>query len=373
MRTILKIGLRVLAVVAVIAVVVWFVQRGLRPEALVARAVTGTSVDAVTGALEVGPTFMLNVKAEVGGRVTRIVPEVGDLVKEGDLLVSLDATDARIQLEMRKIRLQAARDRLEAGSVLTQDLLTLQEEVAQAERMVRAGAMANTELERRQREVEKVRIRQAHERINAEEQIGILEQEVRAYETQVDRAQIYAPFDARVVEINVVAGDFLYPGNQVLKLHTPGYVVTMTIREEDFAGIEVGQRVSVRLAGYPGSPLDGEVDSLAPIGNADEKNRNVFVKVPNPPPFFVAGLTGEGILYKAQRTEATIIPRRALRGQYVYVLDNGNRVERRQVQRGFLSLNKAEILQGVEPGEWVILENQADFLLGQPVEPVPAE
>ena len=54
--------------------------------------------------------------------------------------------------------------------------------------------------------------------------------------------------------------------------------------------------------------------------------------------------------------DAIVIPRRALLGNKVFVVSAG-RVKAREVQIGFLGLNKVQIISGLEPGEHVVVEN----------------
>jgi len=90
------------------------------------------------------------------------------------------------------------------------------------------------------------------------------------------------------------------------------------------------------------------------------------VSVEADPATLVPGLTGEGYLIKAQREDVVLIPRRALIGHRVYVVNDGV-VEMRDVRPGFLSLNRAEIVEGIEPGDLVVLEGQDRLRPGQSV------
>lgn len=69
----------------------------------------------------------------------------------------------------------------------------------------------------------------------------------------------------------------------------------------------------------------------------------------------VPGLTGEVSIIVGQRDAAAIIPRRALRGNEVFVVAGG-RVELRSVKVGYIALNMAEITEGLAEGEQVIVE-----------------
>ena len=75
---------------------------------------------------------------------------------------------------------------------------------------------------------------------------------------------------------------------------------------------------------------------------------------------------GEASIVIGERDGQAIIPRRALRGNEVFVIEAG-RVVTRKVQVGFLGLNEAEILNGLRDGERVIVENLDQFQAGDRV------
>ena len=70
----------------------------------------------------------------------------------------------------------------------------------------------------------------------------------------------------------------------------------------------------------------------------------------------------------AERANAVVIPRRALVGDYVYVVEAGQ-VALRKVEKGYDSLNFVEILKGVEAGEAVVVEKQDKYRSGERVRP----
>jgi multidrug efflux pump subunit AcrA (membrane-fusion protein) len=69
-----------------------------------------------------------------------------------------------------------------------------------------------------------------------------------------------------------------------------------------------------------------------------------------------------------ERKDATLVPRLALRGNQLFVVRDG-RVEARSVKLGFTSLTDVEVLQGVKPGEIVIVDELDRFHDGQRVRP----
>ena len=143
----------------------------------------------------------------------------------------------------------------------------------------------------------------------------------------------------------------------------------MELTEEDYFGVRDDMPVTLRLASYPARTFEGKVKRLEDVANAKNKTRNVVVYVDAPDSLMVPGLTGEGYLVKSERSDAVLIPRRARIGNLVYVIAGG-KVEVRRVQPGFLGLKKAEIIEGIEPGDLVVLEDQNLLKPGERVKAV---
>ena len=80
----------------------------------------------------------------------------------------------------------------------------------------------------------------------------------------------------------------------------------------------------------------------------------------------VPGITGEVTIIIAERDNALLIPRRALVGEFVYVVD-GSKVVLRKVVKGYESLNLVEITSGLNIGDLVIAEQQDRFREGERV------
>jgi multidrug efflux pump subunit AcrA (membrane-fusion protein) len=78
------------------------------------------------------------------------------------------------------------------------------------------------------------------------------------------------------------------------------------------------------------------------------------------------GLTGEVSIIIAERPNAVVIPRRALVGDYVYVV-KGGKLTLTKVEKGYESFNSIEILKGVDAGALVVVEQQDRFRSGQRV------
>jgi len=107
------------------------------------------------------------------------------------------------------------------------------------------------------------------------------------------------------------------------------------------------------------------VTKVLPTANAETQRYIVHLSVDIPVEKLVPGLTGEVSIVLGTRDAAAIIPRRALRGGEVFVVDGG-RVELRKVKVGYLTV-QAEILEGLKKDDEVIVEELDRFQPGDRV------
>ncbi len=365
MKRWLKIGLPLLFILLAIY---WFSSR-LTVTALVEPATRGTAVNAVTGTVEVLSNFDIQVKAQSSGMVAQNVVEPGNLVEAGDLLALQDSKELDLRIEQVSIRLEAARARTSLESTHKIDLETLDEELEGVRLAVELKQSPQSRLDNLERNRRKTEIFWQLEEINELESQRLLENELSQLTVQKENMSTLAPFAGIVAEVNAFKGDLVNAGQTLVRLVSHGRYVMMELTEEDYYQVETGQPVTIRLASYPDRTFGGKATRLEDVANSNNKTRNVVVAIDAPDSVLVPGLTGEGYLVKSERENAVLIPRRALIGNLVYVV-NGGRVEVRRVQPGFLGLNKAEVIEGIEEGDLIILEDQNLFKPGDKVKVV---
>jgi len=123
----------------------------------------------------------------------------------------------------------------------------------------------------------------------------------------------------------------------------------------------------VRFLSYPDQRFNGEVVQRLPAADPLTQRYTVFIDVDIDKDLLVPGLTGELTIIRGRRANSLLIPRRALRGNRVFVVNSDNVVEIRQVSPGFVSLNAAEIRDGLKQGEWIITDGHERFKEGDRV------
>jgi RND family efflux transporter MFP subunit len=364
-KTAVKILVPVIVIVA--AIVVWLSMT--RTRVVVERATRGTAVSAVTGTVKVFANLDIRVKVEREGRVAEAKVKMGDMVKTGDVIMALDARTLNNEIEEKQVQLKAAKERLKLPISQAQDVKDIETDIARIEKQVEYGAASKADLERRKGDLTKIQTEYTMQKISREEQAGLYETSIKKLQTQIDSMAIKAPIDGKVVEQYVFPGDYIWVGNQTMRIVSPGRWVELTLAEEDSAYVENGQKANVHLASYPDRTFKATVTGLSSFSNPDNKTRTVFMVVDAPDDTLVPGLTGEAVLIKAEHKNAIIIPRRALIGNRVYIV-KGGRIDIRKVTPGFLGLDQAEIVSGLEVGEEVVMENQSELRSGDLVKAV---
>lgn len=360
-------AVRLLVAVAVLALAGWLVSYLLRPVALVATASRGTAVRAVPGTVEVKAEFANELKSEVGGRVADSLLDIGKRVFRGDILVQLDTGDVDLEIERIQNEIIAARRKVELGSTLRADVLNMRDTVANFERQAQAGAYPQAELEKQRRSLQQLEQRMELDEVNLRLALENLENSLRSREREKAKMTITAPADGVVTTVFARVGDLIGGNSPIATLIATTRTVEAKLSEENFAAVKVGQRASVRFLTYGADQYNATVTKILPSADPQTQRYTVYLDVVLPPGrALVPGLTGEVSIIISERANAVIIPRRALIGDYVYVVA-GSSVARRPIQKGYESLNQVEILKGLEVDEQVIVEQQDLFREGDRV------
>lgn len=360
----LKLAL-VIVVFAGLAVVAFV---GLQSTASVVTVSRDLAVDAVTGSVEVhADGGIRELKSLAGGTVAWCEAiDPGKEFKEGDELVRLDTTDLERakdkfernylqERERAKIRMKGnyarkvAADALETAQRLNKLGSVSEEQVRSAERaLLDIDTNLNlTEYNDQQAEIE-------------------FQAAMKEMQLQLDRMTVRAPMDGAVEGALTWRGALINAGQPVALIFSNKRVVAARISEENFGRIRIGQRARLRLLTYGNTEYDAVVSKLLPTAD-DAQRFTVYLDVQVDPEQLKPKSTGEVTITVDERKNAKVIPRRALiNNDQVLVVKNG-RVERRKVAVGFIALNVVEILEGLDDGEQVIVENLEQFRPGSRV------
>jgi HlyD family secretion protein len=330
---------------------------------------------------KVEPVQNFEAHAPVGTNVKRVLVKEGDHVKKGQLLVELDAANARSQSAraLAQVRTSEADITAVERGGTQEEVLTVQAQLVKAHAEYDAAQRNLDSLKRLQQSgaASPGEVRVAQNQLDtAAAEVNLLESkqkerysrpEVASVEAKQSEAQsaysaaedvlsqlvIRAPFDGVVYSLPVKRGTYVNPGDLVLQeADLSKVLVRAFVDEPDVARLAPGEKIEVTWDAMPGRIWNGTV-SAVPAAVKLHGTRNVgettcivanldFKLLPN----INVGVT----VVTAQHENALTVPREALRQDdsmpYVYQIVN-NVLQHRNVQISISNLTQAEITGGI--------------------------
>ncbi|MEM1059856.1 MAG: efflux RND transporter periplasmic adaptor subunit [Verrucomicrobiota bacterium] len=182
-----------------------------------------------------------------------------------------------------------------------------------------------------------------------------------------------SPLDGVVSLQNVKLGDAFGPTTVLMEIADQSRLQARAVTYEspELAQIKTGQVASVRVSMFPDEVFEGKVVSVSPGLRADERTFEVFVEIENPDGKLLPNSQATVSLPLGEPATVVAVPKRAIVGdgarRTVFVRD-GNVFERRDVVLGIKSGDLVEIIEGVFPGDDVVIQGnyQLQFASGEP-------
>lgn len=248
-------------------------------------------------------------------------------------------------------------------------------EAALAVAQARANLLA-AEADYRQRtlfddEIDDPAIRAERERI-ARTTSGLDQAQValRQAEIQLERTRVTAPFGGRVANLEVVEGQNVTVGQELLTIVDLDPIkVEVQVLESELRFLSEGRRATLVFNAYPGEDFGGRIETINPVVDPETSTGRVTVVLPNGDGRIKPGMYAEVSLDAEALPDRVVIPRAALverdRRPVVFVYEEGPRgglAKWRYVNPGRENETHVEILpegpeQGmVEPGEMVLVD-----------------
>ena len=309
----------------------------------------------VTGSIQ--PERKADLRAEVSAVVLQVFKENGDLVRRGDVLVRLDPTSIRDNLQSAEANVRNATQALDQSERNLQRLKTLRDSG-----MTSLQALDDAE----------VRRNAAQSELAASHARAVLARQ------QLERTTVRAPFDGVVSDRKVSAGDTASVGKELLKVIDPSSMrFAGRVSADKISVVRVGQAVSFRINGYAGQEFRGKVTRVDPSANDVTRQVEVLVSFDEVRQARVAGLFAEGLI-EASSTKAVTLPESVL-------LRSGDkasvwRVKSNTLSRVDLALGARdprsghfEVRSGLTDGDVILRNPSSSYKEGQSAEMASAK
>ena len=364
-----RLALKLFVAMAILAAAGLALIYALRSVATVAIVYRSKAVDSVPGSVTVQAEYEMDLKSEYPGRIVRSELEPGKPVKTGDFLVQIDTSKLELDIEKTANDLDAQKKKVAIGSSLEGDLENARDDLAEKERLFKAGGLAEIDAVKARRFTKQVEQHRDLDKVEREQTLAGLDNSLKTERLQLARMTITAPFDGKVAQVIAHPGDNIGTDAPIAHLIASKRLVEAKISEEKFANIKEGQKATVRILTYGDSQYPATVSKILPSADPATQRYTVYLTVDIAPEKLVPGITGEVVIDVGEHEKTLLVPRRALYGHRLLVVKNG-RIESRTPEVGYTSLNEVEILSGVAEGEAVIVDQIERFRPGDSVRTV---
>jgi RND family efflux transporter MFP subunit len=335
------------------------------------------------------------VSSEVAGRVQNVGVDLGQDVRQGQMLVALEPRELELALERAHSALRQTEAQLGIDSkndtetapfpedseiaVVRTAAATLDDARAQnqrAEQLAAGGLLSTVDLEttRTRLEVAEAAYDSAIE--TAHSLKASLEDRRAAFllaQKKLNDAVIKAPVSGAVAERLVQPGEFIKEDTPVITLVQMDPLKLSTGVQERYAGlIRVGMPVEFSVESFPGEVFRGEIVSVSPRVDQDTRTFAIEAELPNSDHRLKPGFFANGVIFTHRDENVLAVPEEAvstLAGvSTVFVVENG-KIRTENVTLGVHQDKLVEIVDGLNGEEQLASSNLSQLATGVAVAP----
>ena len=306
----------------------------------------------VEGALVVRDTLRLAVSApaqavawrqsdliaQVAGQVRAIPVRENSRVGAGAIVLTIDPTEYQLSLEQAQAQLRKAQ-----GTFREQTLFdaNIADDAVRAERERASRAKSGLD----------------------DAEVG-----VKLAEMELARTRVAAPFEGRIANMKVVAGQMVRVGDVLMTVTDIDPIrVEAQVLESEIGYLTPGRTARVSFSAFPAEVFTGRIETINPIVDPTTRTAKVIVSVPNPDGRILPGFYARVSLDARQLADRILVPRAAIlerdRRTMLFVFDgegDEGRAKWRYVTTGVESGDLVEIVDNpdtemVQPGEIVLV------------------
>lgn len=330
----------------------------------------------------VGSLFALDestISSQVEGPINEISVDVGDIVREGQVMVSIDPTELQYAVDTQRAAVRQVRAQLGIGpddppptdpnkvafvQRAAADLFDAKQKFDRAQALFQAQLISPEDRDAASARYDNARASRDLAIQQVDQLVGQLESseaQRRLAEKKLADALIRAPFNGAVKERKVNLGEYLRVQSPVMVLVRMDQLRARLEVPEKWAGsVHTGATVDVHVSAYPNEVFQGRLTRINPAVNPDSRTFEVEAMIPNPESKLKPGFFVQGSLPSEVEENIVTIPQAAIKyvfGTYSVFVVNGERLSERTIKPGAQNPTpdgvRVEIVEGLRAGERV--------------------
>ena len=313
------------------------------------------------------PQARVAIMAKLPGTLASMAVQVGDRVRQGQVVATLDRREIDAQVDAAAASLSVTHAGLEAAEAALANA-TLEQE--RSKNLFEKGALPRQRLDTAdtavrsstaQRELAKANVAQAEAALR------------RAREVQRDTS-LTSPINGVVVERNFDAGSLVGPGEKAVAVVADLSVMKLEagVSELEAGRLRVGMPARIVAQALPNEIFEGRLANIAP--EVDAKNRHFAVEVRTVNRGnLLSGMYGTATIPLERAAQAVAVPRDAVTtrdGKRVALKIDGATIQEVPVVEGLTSGALIQISSGLKSGDTIVSDARRDVAAGSKVNPV---
>ena len=262
------------------------------------------------------PTTSVNIGSELSGTVLRVLVDVNDKVKKGQVLVELDTAKLNDQVARSRAALSAANAKVTQAAATVKEAggnLARLEEVA---RLSGGKVPSQAELDSGRATLE----RALADELSAHASVADARAAAATDETNLSKASIRSPIDGVVLTRTVDPGNAVAASLQAVTLFTLAEDLSklrlqVNVDEADVGAVKVGQKASFTVSAYPSRKYPARIYRVA-YGSTITDNVVTYItylEVDNSDLSLRPGMTASATITATERQDVLLVPNTALR------------------------------------------------------------
>lgn len=350
----------------------------------VTQVATGTVAPSLFGIGTVEARRAYLIGPTVAGRVKRVLVDVGDRVKAGQLLAEMDAVDLDARVGSSSAAAARARSAVVTAQAQVRDARSRQALAAgEAQRYIDLGKqnfVSSSVVE------SKIQLRQSADaqlaaaesvHVSARQDVTRLEAEREGARQQRGNFRLQAPVDGVVISRDAEPGSTVVAGQAVLKLIDPASLWVRTRFDQGrSAGLREGLPARITLRSSVRGAASGKVVRLDPASDSVTEERIAQVAFDSVPPGVSTGEMAEVLVSLPAFPGALLIPNAALRqrGAQTGVWRHGDgKLHFVSVKTGAEGADgMVQVIEGLQVGDEVVVHSERELSAGSRIKVVPA-
>ncbi len=337
------------------------------------------------------------ISSKIGGIIESINFKVGDVVKKGDILATIDINDFQDQIDQAKANLDvlnAEKVKILAGPTeeeIKQARLNVeqaketerecQKDFDRIEVLYKSDSVAESELDKVKyalniaKNKNLISQEQLHNLLNIpnENDIKIIDTKIQQAQLQIKLAEdklkdatIISEYDGTIVSRNVEKGTYVQAGTQIFQLaDLNSIIVQAQVEEKNILNVKIGQKSLITGKNLMGKEINGKVKKISPIPinlsdyTSDEIKYAVDIELEKKEGLEIMdGMTVDVDIISEEKANVLTIPTSSLiekKKEYqVFVFIDGKAMLK-TLKIGVKGVNFAEVVEGLKAGDKIVL------------------